>query len=205
MTKSIRLNNKLREEILSNIEQAYTIKNPAPSYITTEEMRKEMDKKLTELCIARSNTLQAKATKAGIALNMLESRRYVDLCDTNPSNVDDKYLCRMYFTDSNDNYLYLNVAPTLDFFKDSEAGAIYKEYKKNIKGNKKAKDAHKAWELKKSNYLSDVRNVLQGVNTTGQLLEQWEEVEKFIPVGIVDPSSINLPSNVSIAQLNKLI
>lgn len=52
--------------------------------------------------------------------------------------------------------------------------------------------------------MQQVRQVVDAVNTTKQLLEVWPEAEQFIPEDIRDPSTITLPS-VNIADLNNQV
>lgn len=49
--------------------------------------------------------------------------------------------------------------------------------------------------------MQDVIQIIEGVNTTGQLLAAWPAVEKFIPAGVNNPNRINLPA-VNFARLN---
>ena len=52
------------------------------------------------------------------------------------------------------------------------------------------------------NFKSQVRQTLDSVNTTKQLVEVWPEVEEHLPESVKDPSKIQLPS-VNIQSLNE--
>ena len=205
--KSIRLNKKLRQEIISNIRQAYLLKNKAPEYKTKKAyfselvvpvMRKEY--------IAASNAILKKVKQLGLpncALSKGPSFAYA---------IDGEFGEQVYFTDTNprarENYhLILSEGCYFNLTKDMEGdvGDAYREYLSKTKRLKQAKETHDKYQLKLKNYMADVINVIEGVNTTGQLLEAWPECERFIPSGIVDPSAISLPASVNISQLNKCI
>lgn len=56
---------------------------------------------------------------------------------------------------------------------------------------------------KRSEFKSEVNDILHAVNTTKQLVEAWPEIEQFIPAYLVDPSkAINLPA-IPTSRLNE--
>ena len=76
----------------------------------------------------------------------------------------------------------------------------WKTYCEQVDFWKKEQDIHKQWSALKVTFRSEVAQVLDGVNTTAQLLEQWPESEPFLPAQLNNPSSINLPA-ISISTL----
>jgi hypothetical protein len=65
----------------------------------------------------------------------------------------------------------------------AQRDAYTKDNEKLNKHNQKRKD-----------YATDIRAVLDSVNTTKQLVEAWPEVEKYIPNSFRDPSTVQLPA-----------
>ena len=209
--KSIRLNKKLREEIVSNIRQAYLIKTPHPEY-------KEKSAWFYELVVPVMRKQYQE--RAAAAMRKLES---VGITSTSINTnwgfnyaIDGVFAANVHHLINGDihdqyaseNYLIqLDSGTSFDLTKDmpGELGDAYREYLSKTKRLKAAKEARDKAELKLKNYMADVKNVIEVVNTTSQLLEAWPECERFIPHTIVDPSGINLPASVSISQLNKCI
>ena len=89
---------------------------------------------------------------------------------------------------------------------DTDIPPAIQEVIDGINGAKKRVRAQRAlviaYDKEKANYEQDVTQVLDGCNTSGQLILVWEEVEKFLPKGVANPSIINLPS-VNIAALSR--
>lgn len=206
-TKSIRLNITLRSEIVDNIRQAYEINTPCPPHETKTDIKDKLVGIIEVIYREQSAALVAKATKSGINPKLFSESRSFQVYQGNYS------FAYQYLKDKNCNNEYLPVPVqgwvyvNLDdesTHKDPRITLAYKVYKAAIKTERVKQAAVKEWKLQRDNYLSDVRNVIDGVNTTGQLLEQWAEVEKFLPVGIVNPSKIQLPA-VSIERLNKFL
>jgi hypothetical protein len=200
--KSIRLNKDIRATVVANIKKAYLTENVKPVY------KDEAQQDLNTVLLAHYK----KVNKEAIAV-----------FETNPELK--KYMCKdSYITyrnvEGNHKYLEFNLnigeAVYLPIIRNQGAfinlsnpdtkfpPAIAKVIENNAKMKKalrKQREVISAYELELSNYIQEVRQVLDGVNTTKQLLEVWPEVEKFLPEGITNPSKINLPS-VSIASLN---
>jgi len=204
--KSIRLNVKLREEIISNIEQAYEIKNPCPDHKTKAKFLSEFMDVVETGYTVQAEAFGQKAINAGIPITFLKQTNTIRVYTDR-----DNHFCNRVMRDSDNNYKYLpDLVLSAAFIQLDLLGKYpliekaYTHYKQGVKAEKANLDLKRIWEREKTNYLTDVRNVVFGVNTTGQLIEQWEEVEKFIPRGVVDPSRIQLPA-VSISQLNKHI
>jgi len=205
--KSIRLNKKLRQEIISNIRQAYLLKNKEPEYKTKSKYFSELVvSAMRKEYIAASNALLEKAKEMGLPYCVLNKKANFTYA------IDGEFGGTIYFSDTNqfdkgNFHLTLSEGCYFNLSKDMEGvlGDAYREYLSKTKRLKKAKEAYDKYHLKLDNYMADVINVIEGVNTTGQLLEAWPECERFIPSGIVDPSAISLPASVNISQLNKCI
>lgn len=80
----------------------------------------------------------------------------------------------------------------------------YQAFKAKYKQWKKLSVSIKEEKAQRKDYQDQVTMVIQGVNTTGQLLDVWPEVERFIPLGINKTENIQLPA-VSTQRLNKFI
>lgn len=118
----------------------------------------------------------------------------------------DEDISVLYFGDDEDGetiYLPCTVDSKVEIVltKDNPA---YIKYKQGLDKYKKDKEIVDSYLSDERHYLGQVRQVVNAVNTTKQLLEAWPEAEQFIPDDIKDPSSITLPS-VNIAELNKQI
>lgn len=191
--KSIRLNKTLRAEILANIEVAYIEANPTP-HVTG----------------ALKNLLaNVEVTYRGQAQVLMDIFR---------KNAAERYICKL-----SDIYITVNGSTCTTRLKDSDGNVEtlvdlnpeghfrvydkesvepeYIQYLADKKVQRKQEADVATWKLQLTNYLRDVGHVLDGVNTTEQLLTVWPEAEGFLPSGIVNPSRIQLPA-ISIANLN---
>lgn len=199
--KSIRLNKELRAEIISNIRQAYTIKNKEP---VLPDPKKDLLITIEDIYRKRAKAIEDKVIAAGLTKEYLKKSHYFNISingETFSNHFRDASGSKEYLTQVNPTTSYLF---TDDNLTDKECIQAVKIYKAARKKERPLRQKRSEWVKVRNNYIADVVNVLAGVNTTGQLLEVWPEVEKFLPKGITDPSSINLPA-VSINQLNKLI
>lgn len=200
--KSIRLNKELRAEIASNIEQAYVLKNKAP---VLPNPIAELTEAVGQVYLKRVKVLKQRAEAVGLGKYLKETYyNYFNIAG-------DCYQITFKMIKGNTKQYLPQLNPESVTFvnfedpnTDKELMDLYLAYKKSKKTERSKLLKHTEWVKAKANYMADVNNVLAGVNTTGQLLEVWEECEKFLPVGIVNPSKINLPS-VNINQLNKCI
>ncbi len=200
--KSIRLNKSLRNEIACNISQAYNIKNKPPLVINPMDQLRD---KLIEIFLKQSADVLMKAKHLGIE-NSLDLKNYFEFKFKGSIHI-------LYLYDKFGEAQYTpilgnksGIFTDLDNLKcaDVELVNIHNTYLSAYKKVRPLKTKYKLWKKDKDNYMADVINVLDGVNTTGQLLEVWEECAKFLPLGILNPSNIKLPT-VSITQLNKHI
>lgn len=198
--KSIRLNKRIREEIISNVEQAYTLKNTAPAYKNREELTEDLNQAVYDQLIVERTALMNILGTHGYSSNIVRAQEYTQLA------ANGEHLHSFRAKEYGD-LCPLRQAGAVDVTdpKNPKLNELYAAYKKELKDAKVKKDIYTAWELKRDNYMADVRNVIEGCNTTAQLLATWEELEKFIPAGLLDPSTgITLPS-VNIANLKKQI
>ena len=201
--KSIRLNKEIRFNIITNIKKAYLLKNPEPILASPAVL---LDAEVLAYSLACSEKIEAIAKEAGL-LKCIHRTHYIQY--RNPSgvysvvyNVDDSGNNAMFYSDVSDGLVF--------DFEDkeaklpevlSDAAIAFHIHNKEYKHARINLAAHT---IKLDKYLEDVSNVLSGVNTTGQLIEAWPECEKYVPVGILNPSKINLPA-LSIAELNKVL
>ena len=196
--KSIRLNKETRLQIASAIMEAYKAKNPVPAGKLPSDVKEELTEAVKAAYLKQSDAVMKKAVEAGIEkyLKLTSSCRYaINGSVYNYLEFSDKVVVL-----NSESSVWLDVATT----KIPAIKKAYEIYQHDIKDTKPIVDAHKAWELAKDNYRTNVWNILEGVNTSKQLLEVWPECERFIPKGIVDPSKLLLPT-VNLATLNSKI
>ena len=221
--KSIRLNKTIRETIVNNIRAAWIEANPAPVnpqdpadilYKAAEQCHLQDPKVKAALKFAKTE-----AGKAVVAMSTSLSFRLPDgeytymYAVTSPETGEVLVNNARNFANNHKDTKHLKKYVSAfgsvtcdfhneDFLKDNPTAAqAVKEFNKARKENHKLRKAHSEWELKRDNYMEQVTQVVGGVNTTGQLIEQWEEVAQFIPEGYRNPSRIQLPA-VSVASLN---
>ena len=198
MFKSIRLNKELRAAILSNIKDVYVVANPAPvvvdnvdtgiceavvaHYIETHADVMELVTKFPDY-VRKFSTIRGSLPDGTIHSYSLPTGVYTAYGDTYEFD---------YKQDANST-----CNPTIP---DTIADAVAQRavQRKRIKAER---EALSSWKDAQIAYMESVGQVVANVNTTGQLLTVWPEVERFLPTGAVDPSSIQLPS-VNVAALN---
>lgn len=203
--KSIRLNTEIREAILNNIAKAYDAANPKPvltintSDILEKAVRAHYLKQSLELRnLIEANPILKDAINTDSYINYKTptgSWGSVYLYDTKDSEAEKVRVITKYNTTrdfSNTEYLAKN--PSLK--KAAE------EFTAMQKAARKEREAVSTWERERSNYLDEIRQVLKGVNTTKQLMEQWEEVKEYIPSAYFNPSKIALPV-INVKALNE--
>lgn len=138
----------------------------------------------------------------------------------NLSNVPDDMLCtnnsvRIQWPNGSVDWLYYLDDKGSDIRKPSTSKSkveyiitedceLYVEYKSNLEEAKAKRKVVEDWKKERESFADQVRQVVDAVNTTKQLLEVWPECESFIPSDIRDPSSITLPS-VNLAELSKQV
>lgn len=207
--KSIRLNKSLRSDIIANIMSSYDAANPEPvrpeskagsiddmvkAYFLNkhkkviEEVGKLSEETLKTLTLLNSSTYIQYRSQAGhwecVYFTKEEVEKYkipYELRNNTVINLEDPA------------QLTAPIRKVLEAKKKFEKTTL-KEYKQ----------VRKDYELERRNYVQQIQTVLDGVNTSNQLLEVWPEVEEYIPIGVVEPSKIQLPS-VNIQTLNSAL
>jgi hypothetical protein len=200
--KSIRLNKSIRSDIANNIREAYVTENPAP---VVEDLR---DVNLKEIIWQQY---------------LKDIKPIQDIVDANPQ-LTTHLRHRSYFyaeikgmsvlqikSHTEDTPRFLELNPSSNYYYSWDDDNMPVEVRAAIDTNKaqakvirKAKEALSSWKNELSRYMQDVIQTLDGVNTSGQLLDVWPEVEKFLPKGTVDPSAIQLPAVNTVALNRKL-
>ena len=210
--KSIRLNKEIRLEIVNNIMASYATENPEPPEVPDSEtaldaavydwavesnkdlikIAEDLHSKYSSL-IKRGYSIQYVTTK-GSYRNVYHSTK------TNSQYISEVYVDSVYLPSVWDGVVIKLDNP------DTKIPAEIQTVLDNMKGNKASVKAAKKlvadYNFEYLRYKQDVSQVIDGCNTSKQLLEVWKEVEQFLPVGVANPSSINLPA-VSIASLNR--
>lgn len=215
--KSIRLNATIRKSISDNIRTAWVENNPSPA-VPVEPI-----KVLTDAAIQLyfndplvKAALKFQKTPAGQKVVVLGTDMHITLPNGDGFHIyswgDSKNTYfgsrkEYYDADFESKCAFVERMRSVVNFKNEDylnANPLAKEavtkYNKARKEQHKLRQAYSAWELKRDNYMSQVNEVLGAVNTTKQLVEQWEEVAKFIPDGYRNPSRIALPA-ISIQSL----
>lgn len=205
MAKSIRLNKEMRETILNNISVAYDKANPSPELTITKEVElKPLDKYVR----AEYKKRAAKVEKAIAENPILESavNREAAIRFVTPTGSWERVID--HDKDGNGIRQFLSkFVNIMDFrnFENTEKSAAciraIEQHNQLKRDARKERAALSAWELDKSKYMEQCRQIIYGVNTTAQLVEVWEEVAQFIPTGYRNPSNIALPA-VNVKALN---
>lgn len=216
--KSIRLNKEIRVRILNNIMDSFDKENPTPPEVrnTQKLLNTAVYTHYLEKHKATLDELEKVSKKYKGAVARTAAMCYIDelenVCSVNFSTMNsDNKLNGVYIYPDNPLYvthpdflegMFINLKDMREIPEViSEALKDIKKEKKNDKAIKKALNTHNVERLE---YRETVKDVIDGVNTTGQLLEVWEEVEQFLPQGISNPSGINLPT-INIKSLNSKI
>ena len=220
--KSIRLNQVMRKDILENIMQAYVAKTVAPNYLNTAQITEALDKLLITLFykdygtdiknfedFIEANEIPESAIERTCYFSIRKSNeitRHVNFRDEEGKDLTVPNLhggSVLYDFFTGEGAVDVNTdKPCVLTPRKPEVEKIHQAVKKLQKAARKDKEKFDQWDLTRKNYAKNIEQVLSGVNTTGQLLEVWAECERFLPVAIVNPSNINLPS-VNFTELNK--
>lgn len=198
--KSIRLNSEIRQAILDNISKAYDIANNKPEKTINSlkileeavlEHYTKQSKQLREL-VETHKELET-AVEFSTSITFVTPTGSWEHIDIEP---DKKFFNKYAKTRDFRNTEYVNSNPILK-------KALNKYTELRDKEREEDKLIHN-WNKEKEKYLDDIFQVLKGVNTTKQLIEQWPEVQEYIPLCYFNPSKINLPS-IDIKSLNQKI
>lgn len=198
--KSLRLNRQMRDAIVKNFGEKRLQANPRPVETVT---RDSVSAALASYC---HDKVYGDMNLEGIPEDMLNFSDYIKVRFPKSEGSDEDKIENIYF-EKIDKYNRERKPSTrlskveYDLTKSDEG---YKKYKRDMKLYKKEQQEIKDYNTDHSRYMQQVRQVVDAVNTTKQLLEVWPEAEQFIPEDIRDPSTITLPS-VNIADLNSQV
>lgn len=210
--KSIRLNKSIRAEIVSNIMQSYSNENvrPVEPASSTDALdlaihdwllskyAKEL-KQFNKLKLSHPNAVSS--TNSFGYRDVNENTCYVHFSTKNRSSyVDEVYQPSVYVPHIWDGYV-IDLSNPDTVIPESIQQVLDEIYNKK-KGVRQQRKLVDSYDREYEQYQQDVTQIVEGCNTSAQLLEVWEEVEEFLPKGVVNPSKINLPS-VNIAALNR--
>jgi hypothetical protein len=210
MAQSIRLNKQIRADILDNIMSCYDTANPVP-------VRPSMENSLNDLVKEMFFTKHAAIFKEFNKLNA-DALECVRLADTNNytyiqyQNEHGNWQTIDFTEQDFTNYKIPYDLTRGCFINLKDPDQLTPELTKAIEAKrtfekttlKEFIQKEKEHSLGRRNYRQQIETVLGGVNTSKQLTDVWPEVEKFIPVGLLEPSKIQLPS-VNIATLNSAL
>ena len=189
--KSLRLNAALRQSILSNFMIKWGASNKSP------EEPVSFDEDESDLAYSVWRKLYGKIDFNAVPTEFICRDNSIRL------QLPTDAVVEFYFMDSELNSVYEPAQKTHGVkyvFKNTDPDWL--EYSNKIKTKKVLKVAVKEHEKLREAFYSQVSQVLNSVNTTGQFVEVWPEAEAFIPQDISNPSKINLPS-VNLLELNK--
>lgn len=190
--KSLRLSQGMRDNIVDNVMKKWDESNVAPEVSVSRASLKNT------LADEIHSKVYGKYEDAGLPMDMLNTNWYIKVQFPSEEIID------LDFTpDEGDSYKYrISSNQSKVEYVLSDKDPLYKKYKKGLEKYKSEKKVYDEHRTSRQGYRKQVREVLDGVNTTKQLLEQWPEVEPFLPVNLSNPSNIQLPS-VNISELNK--
>lgn len=191
--KSLRLNKEMRENILNNFVAKYLEANPKPeSTLSKNKIQSDI-----------ANKIHQKVYANVVALNIPDE--FVNTSSYVAVQLPNESVSHWVYRDNEGNSVY-KVSTKLSkveyvFTESDPLWLEYKELDAQLKEQSKVFEQHSK-DLGK--FKAEVKQVLDSVNTTGQLVEVWPEAAPFVPQEISNPSSINLPA-VNFAELNKVI
>jgi hypothetical protein len=192
MTKSLRLNKSLRDSILKSIMNKYEEANPLPEseLPTSVDLKVDLAEKIHKKVYGKYSI--------NIPIDMVNTSNHIKVQYPNQSVV------QLYFKyDENKGYDYkISTKQSKVEYVLSEDDPLWLDFIAIKNKIDEFNNIIKGLVKDKKSYEEGVSQVLEGVNTTGQLLEQWPEVEDYLPQNISNPSKINLPS-VSVSKLNE--
>lgn len=196
--KSITLNSEIRQAILDNIATAYDKANPKPEL--TIDTKGILEKAVRTHYLKQSLALRKLVEENPELQGAMNTRKYIRY--TTPTGNWEEIR-----TEENEVF-YSKYADTTRDFRNTEYLAKNPSLKKAAeeftslqKAARLERQALSNWENERTKYLDEIMQVLKGVRTTKQLIEQWEEVKEYIPQAYFNPSKIALPA-INTAALN---
>lgn len=190
--KSLRLNKELRTTILNSFLDKYKSSNPEPEVGSVGKAKNEAAIKVQKKVYGKYEGL--------LPDDLINKAYYVSVQLPN----DSVQHWNFGNDQNNETISLLTTKQSKVEYVFTEDDEIYSEYKKVADVVKQQQSVYDEWEKGYKKFKSEVTQVLESVNTTGQLVEVWPESLPFIPQEISDPSKINLPS-VNFAEINKVI
>lgn len=192
--KSLRLNKEMRETILSNFVDKYIVANPAPVKpdISADKLKNKIACKLQQHLYGKYENL--------IPKEFHNTAYYVKVQLPNESIANWNFGTN----ENNDTIYLLSTKENKVEYVFTDTDPFWLEYQKDIVMVKEYNTLKEAYDKELRKFKDEVLQVLNSVNTTGQLVEVWPEAEPFLPKEIANPSTINLPA-VNFAELNKVI
>lgn len=188
--KSIRLNKSIRDSIVSNILKSWDAANPSPKVVTKPNKNALVDALYQDW--RKENNIDT-LLSCGMKLDYVNQTNSVYLSvvdeDTNNTIIYDY----VYFRDSKGDK-QLRIFKKSGSLQCDNTHPIYLEWKAQLDQYTKETEVFKKHQAKRADYATDIRAVLDSVNTTKQLVEAWPEVEQYIPTTFRDPSSVQLPA-----------
>lgn len=193
--KSLRLNKEMRETILSNFVDKYVLANPAPTKpdVSESKLKNKIACKLQQHLYGKyENLIPKEFQNTSYHIKVKLPNESIANWDFGYDNVKGEHLYLLSTKESKVEYVFTDTDP------------FWLEYQQDIVVVKEYNTLKESYDKELRKFKDEVLQVLNSVNTTGQLVEVWPEAEPFLPKEIANPSTINLPS-VNFAELNKVI
>lgn len=185
MTKSLRLNNEIRDTIVASVMAKWIANDPQPKVVSATGINEEMIREYYRQLPKQVKDLW----------NNKDMRPYM-----NSTQCISIVIERLDATTGN-TFLYPDVPKDLGSVPRKDGAFLIKRgtkvntrYWKMVEEHEIQKRVRGKWNNKKEDFESEVSQVVSSVNTTGQLVEVWPEVQPFLPETIADPSKIQLPA-----------
>lgn len=188
--KSLRLNKEMRQTILDNFVAKYVAANQAPTKpdVSGDQIKYKVARELQQKLYSQYENLIPKE------FQNTSYRIKVKLPNDSIADWDEKD-DRIYLLSTKENKVE---------YVFTESDPVWLEYQKELLFVKEYNKLKEVYDKELRKFKDEVLQVLNSVNTTGQLVEVWPEAEPFLPKEIANPSTINLPA-VNFAELNKVI
>lgn len=193
--KSLRLTVSLRDSIQESIMNSWKVANPEP-----EAEFKSLEKLRANLAFDCYNEVYGDIDFSVLPKEFINTESYIKV---QLPNGDIEHFCFIIWDDkgvSSREYLPSSKTSKVELVLNKEEGP-YARFKKAKEERKAALIPREERRAKLADFSHKVRQVLDSVNTTKQLVEAWPEIEEHLPSSIANPSKIQLPA-VSIDSLN---
>ena len=182
MTKSTRLTNDIRNDIIKSVVDEWQKKNTKPL------IDEAHDKLARKLWTQHQGAKKAKELMDFKYKDFLKKTDYVQAAIN--GQVQRFHLLESLPTDNDNSYRQ----PVIAMLRDDD-----KDYAAFLKVEEKTK----AWREEGNELERETRSIVYSVNTTNQLIELWPQCEPFLPAHIADPDKgVKLPA-LQISRLNE--